>query len=73
MEPLKIESSIPLPPPLGFWSHQARRMQFGDSVLFKDEKDATSLRYAIRFSGSRPVKRYMRREKGWRVWKMPKR
>ena len=69
---LLIESGIKIPKPRGFWAQQARQMNNGDSVLFKDENDAISLRYALIYIGARPVKRLMRQEKGWRVWRLEK-
>jgi|GEM_PF-3393536 len=69
---LLIESGIKIPKPKGFWAQQARQMNNGDSVLFKDENDAISLRYALIYIGARPVKRLMRHEKGWRVWRLEK-
>jgi hypothetical protein len=72
MEGLNIESNVPIPKPIGFWVQQAKKMSNGDSVLFKDEGDAISLRYALIHINARPVKRLMRKEKGWRVWRLEK-
>lgn len=69
---LTIESGIEVPPVVGYWKSQAMRMQVGDSVLFKRETPAMSLRYALLYIGARVAKRYMRREKGWRVWRLEK-
>jgi len=67
---LTIESGIELPPEVGYWKGQAMRMQVGDSVLFKQETPAMSLRYALIHIGAKVAKRYMRNEKGWRVWRL---
>lgn len=67
---LTIESDIKLPPALGYWKCQAMRMKAGDSVLFKQETPAMSLRYALIHVGAKVAKRYMRNEKGWRVWRL---
>jgi len=67
---LIIESNVELPPVVGYWKAQAMRMKAGDSVLFKKETNAMSLRYALIHIGAKVAKRYMRREKGWRVWRL---
>ena len=67
---LVIEHGIELPPVVGYWRTQAVRMKVGDSVFFKDEEKAMSLRYALIHIGAKVAKRYMRRDKGWRVWRL---
>ena len=67
---LIIEQNIEVPPLAGYWRTQAVRMKVGDSVFFKDEEKAMSLRYALIHIGSKVAKRYMRRDKGWRVWRL---
>ena len=67
---LIIESGIEVRPVVGYWKAQAMRMQVGDSVLFKRETPAMSLRYALLHVGAKVAKRYMRNEKGWRVWRL---
>lgn len=69
---LIIESGIEVPPVVGYWKAQAMRMKAGDSVLFKRETPAMSLRYALLHIGAKVAKRYMRSEKGWRVWRLEK-
>lgn len=69
---LIIERSIEVPPIIGYWKTQAARMKAGDSVFFKDEEKAMSLRYALIHVGAKVAKRYMRRDKGWRVWRLEK-
>ena len=67
---LIIESNVELPPEVGYWKNQAMRMKVGDSVFFKQEAPAMSLRYALIHIGAKVSKRYMRNEKGWRVWRL---
>jgi hypothetical protein len=67
---LIIEHDIEVPPIAGYWRTQAVRMKVGDSVFFKDEEKAMSLRYALIHIGAKVAKRYMRRDKGWRVWRL---
>ena len=66
---LTIESDIKLPPVVGYWKGQAMRMKAGDSVLFKQETPAMSLRYALIHVGAKVAKRYMRNEQACRVWR----
>ncbi len=67
---LKIESGIALPPIVGYWRSQAARMKVGDCVFFKEKENAISLRYALIYIGAKVAKRYMHKEKGWRVWRL---
>lgn len=67
---LVIEHGVELPPVIGYWRSQAALMKNGDSVFFKDEEKAMSLRYALIHIGAKVAKRYMRRDKGWRVWRL---
>ena len=44
----KIDTDIPVPEHTGYWNELARRMNAGDSVLVKDDKEAKLLKQAIR-------------------------
>lgn len=68
---IQIEANIPIPEDRT--TYPFRDMEMGDSILFKDEKQAASARVAaIRFAKvHRPGWTFsMRRvEDGWRLWR----
>lgn len=62
---MKIEKNIPFP--LTQAREVAKKMEFGDSVLFKGRDDARQLREAIQEQGSIAVSRTV--PEGLRLWK----